>query len=95
MRAVESAPVTSGILDSTKLGEIVAREAKSEGEYIAALVGSGRVVGMGVAPVLIDAKEAERRAAADKTANEEAIAVFESLGMPKEAAKIAAQGRAA
>ena len=95
MRAVESAPVTSGILDSTKLGEIVAREAKSEGEYIAALVGSGRVVGMGVAPVQIDAKEAERRAAADKTANEEAIAVFESLGMPKEAAKIAAQGRAA
>ena len=93
--AVREAPVTGGVLDQTKLGEIVAREAKSMGEFLASVMGSGRVTGMGIAPVQIDAKEAERREASQKREDEQALNVFESLMGDKNAAKFAAQGRAA
>lgn len=91
--AVREAPVTGGVLDQTKLGEIVAREAKSMGEFLASVMGSGRVTGMGIAPVQIDAKEAERRELAQKREDEQTLSVFESL-IGGTAAKFAAQGRA-
>ncbi len=93
---IETVPVKEGVLDQAKLKEAVDREAKLEGEYLASLTGSGQVLGMGTtAPTPIDAKEAERRAQADKDEHASAVRVFESLGMPKAAAELAAKGRAA
>ena len=88
-------PHTDGVLDLAKFAESVNAEAKRIGAVIAASTGSGRVVGMGAAPVEIKPEEAARRAAAEKASDEEAINVFESLGLPKEAATFAAKGRAA
>jgi acyl CoA:acetate/3-ketoacid CoA transferase beta subunit len=45
--------------------------------------------------VPIDPKEAEQRAARAAADDADAIRVFESIGMPKEAAIAAAKGRAA
>lgn len=92
----EMIPQKDGALDVARLTESVNAAAKAEGAYLAQIGGAGRVFGMGAAaPVEIDAKEAERRAAQDKAEGEQAVAVFESLGMPKAAATFAAQGRAA
>lgn len=82
-------------LDEKKLGEVVAAEAKSEGEYLASVTGSGRVLGMGATAVAIDPKEAKREKKALKEAKREAVEVFESLGLTKEQAKLAAKGREA
>jgi len=95
-RVIESVPTKDGALDTTKLKEAVDAEAKRMGEILAEATGSGRVIGMGSAPVVqIDAKEAERRAQIAKDEEASAISVFESLGMPKDAATFAAKGRAA
>ncbi len=88
-------PQKDGGLDTDKFTESVNAEAKRIGEVMAAAGTGARPVGMGGAPVQIDAKEAERRAAEAKTSEENAIKVFESLGMPKDAAAFAAKGRAA
>ncbi len=88
-------PQKDGNLDEVKFAEAVNAEAKSIGALIAASTGSGRVVGMGSAPVEIKPEEAARRAAADKASDEEAVSIFESLGLPTDAAKFAAKGRAA
>ena len=88
-------PQKDGALDVATFTESVNAEAKRIGAVIAAATGSGRVVGMGAAPVEIKPEEAARRAAADKASDEEAINVFESLGLPKDAATFAAKGRAA
>jgi hypothetical protein len=85
----------AGEIDLTKFRESVISEAKAEGEYLAQITGAGRVFGMGGAAIPIDTKEAERQVASDKQSEAEAIAVFESLGMPKAAAEAAAKGRAA
>lgn len=81
-------------LDIKALGEAVAKEAQAEGEYLASITGSGRVIGMGSAPV-IDPKEAKRLKEAKKALKEQARDVFEELMENKEAAKIAARGRVA
>ena len=88
-------PQKDGVLDTAKFTEAVNAEAKRIGEVMAAAGTGHRPVGMGGAPVQIDAKEAERRAVAEKASEENAVKVFESLGMPEAAAKFAAKGRAA
>lgn len=88
-------PTKDGALDETKFAEAVNAEAKRVGAVIAAATGSGRVTGMGAAPVELseaDQKKLTERAKADE---EEAINIFEALGMPADAAKFAAKGRAA
>ena len=92
---LQNIPVKDGALDTAKLKESVDAEAKRIGAAFAAAGTGARVVGMGAAPVQIDAKEADRRAAAAKEEAEDAIKVFESLGMPRNAAEFAANGRAA
>lgn len=95
----ESLPVKEGELDTAKFGELVMAEAKRVAAFLAQVAPSS-VRGLGIAaPVEIDAKEAakaEKRARKLAEAEaEESIGIFESLGMPKTAAEIAAKGRAA
>jgi hypothetical protein len=92
---LQNIPQKDGALDEVKFAEAVNAEVKRLGAVIAASTGSGRVVGMGAAPVEIKPEEAARRAALAKTDEEEAVRIFESLGLPKEAATFAAKGRAA
>ncbi len=96
-RAVASVPETAdGALDLTKFRESVVTEAKSEGEYLSSITGGGRVFGMGVAgAVTVKPEDIVAREAAKKREEEEAISIFESIGMPKSAAQHAAKGRAA
>ena len=82
-------------LDLDKFGRAVAEAAKAEGEYLAAITGSGRILGMGTSVVTLDPKEAKRLKEAAKEQKKEARSIFESLGMPEEAARIAAKGRVA
>jgi hypothetical protein len=70
--------------------------AKAEGEYLASIMPSGNVIGMGQRPQqALDPKESERRAQLAKDEEANSISVFESLGLPKNAAEFAAKGRAA
>jgi hypothetical protein len=92
---LQSIPQKDGALDEAKFAEAVNAEVKRLGAVIAASTGSGRVVGMGSASVEIKPEEAARRAAAAKADEEEAVSIFESLGLPKDAATFAAKGRAA
>jgi hypothetical protein len=82
-------------LDLEEFGKSIAAEAKDLGEILGQAIGSGRVFGMGTAPIVIDPKEAERAKLEKKQRVKEARNIFEELGMPKEAAKIAAEGRVA
>jgi hypothetical protein len=92
---LQNIPQKDGALDEAKFAEAVNAEVKRLGAVIAASTGSGRVVGMGAAPVEIKPEEAARRAALAKTDEEDAVRIFESLGLPKDAATFAAKGRAA
>ncbi len=96
-RVLAAIPTTAeGAIDTAKLRESIVKEAKSEGEYLATVTGSGRVFGMGAAPVVqLDENERKRLKEEKKERKKEAIDVFESIGMPSEAAKIAAKGRVA
>jgi hypothetical protein len=85
-------PVVDGTLDKAKFTEAVNLAAKAEGAYVATISGSGRVVGMGAAPVVeIDAKEADRKKAAGEQRLKESIQAFRDMGMPKDAAERAAK----
>jgi hypothetical protein len=93
-------PVKDGALDTAKFGELVTAEAKR----VAAAIGYEGVQGMGSGPTILDdkplsakkqLKEAKRRAEVAKMEHEDGVSIFESLGMPKEAAEFAAKGRAA
>lgn len=88
-------PQKDGALDTAKFTEAVNAAAKAEGAYVASLMGSGQVRGMGVAPVQIDAKEAEKAAADQKRLREAAVRSYMDLGMPKAAAEQAAGEREA
>ena len=92
---LQNIPQTDGNLDEAKFTEAVNAEAKRVGAVIAAATGSGRVTGMGAAPVQVLAEESARQAARAKADDESAVSLFESLGMPKDAAVFAAKGRAA
>ncbi len=96
-RVLEAAPpIKDGALDTAKLKEAVDAVAKAEGEYLASIMPSGNVIGMGQRPQqAIDPKESERRAQLAKDEEANSISVFESLGLPKNAAEFAAKGRAA
>jgi hypothetical protein len=95
----EAFPLTEGGLDIGKFGELVMAEAKR----IAALLGvvaPSSVRGLGIgAPVEIDAKEAKKAAKLARELREaeeaDTVDVFQRLGMPENAAKLAAKGRAA
>lgn len=94
-RALGALPLTeSGELDASRFNTLIVAEAKAEGEYLEGVLGSGRVFGMG-APAPVDPKLVEQRLAEAKRQEEDAIALFESMGMPREAATFAAKGRAA
>ena len=92
-------PAKDGELDRDKLKLMVEAAVKEEGTYLGAILGNGaRPIGMGAA-VPIDPKEAteqaEKSRKAAKRQLKEAAAIFEDLGMPKEAAEFAAKGRVA
>ena len=62
--ALKALPMKDGALDVAAFTTLVTEAAKAEGQYLAALLGSGRVTGMGggfAAPIEIDAREVERR----------------------------------
>ena len=94
-------PVKDGALDTAKFGEFVMAEAKR----VASAIGYDGVQGMGSgAPPIFGEqpmsekkrlKEAKRRAELQKMEHEDSVSIFESLGMPKDAAEFAAKGRAA
>lgn len=95
--AVRSLPMTDkGELDMKKFSESVVQLAQTEGAYLAKVTGSGKVFGMG--PTVVteadekSARKAEKRALKEtKRLKESGRDAFESLGMPKEAAKLAAR----
>jgi len=90
-------PLTeAGAIDLKKFGESVAELAKTEGAYLAKITGSGKVVGMGLARVgesgELSKEERKKLKEAKRAAKEErrdSVDVFESLGMPRDAAKLA------
>ena len=95
-RSVANIPLKDGEIDIAKLRETVVAEAKSEGEYLASITGSGRVVGMG--PTIVteadekSARKAEKKRLKEaKRLREGGRDAFEALGMPKQAAKLAAR----
>lgn len=90
----------AGELDAAKFTALVTEEAKREGEYVATLTGSGQVRGMGASGDGRSAEETDPVKIAEakarlKAEEEGAIDIFESMGMPKDAATLAAKGRAA
>lgn len=99
----EALPIKDGALDEKAFEGLVTTEAKR----VAALlgVGLGEVHGMGTGTPGEDEdddiltkkrlKEAKRQRKLAEADHEEEVAIFESLGMPKDAATFAAKGRAA
>ena len=91
-------PVKDGELDNAKFGELVMAEAQS---VAMALGEGGGVHGMGLgAPITaIDEEkqltEAKRLRKLQKQEAEDMVNVYESIGMPKSAAEIAARGKVA
>jgi hypothetical protein len=96
IRDGDNLPMKEGALDETKLGELVTLEAKRVGAVLGASFPGVHGMGAGE-PVDITLSKKERKALREAAAreDEDAIAIFESLGMPSDAAKIAAKGRAA
>jgi hypothetical protein len=95
-RACSALPLKDGELNLDEFRKLLVAEAKSEGEYLASITGSGRIVGMG--PTVVTeadektARKAEKRALKEaKRLKSEGRDVFEALGMPKDAAKLAAR----
>jgi hypothetical protein len=93
-RVVESVlrdvPIKDGALDTEAFTTRVNEAAKAEGAYVASIMGSGRVTGMGAPVVPIDAKEAERKAEERKQLRESRVKSYMDLGLPKAAAEAAA-----
>lgn len=100
LRVIEAAVKTLDLeqpLDLEAFGKVVAKEAKAEGQYLAEITGSGRVLGMGAAPVAIDPKEVkEKRKALKearrplKEARRDDVDVLESLTGDRKIAKLIA-----
>lgn len=90
-------PLTeAGELDRKKLGELVVAEGQSEGRYLAQITGAGRVTGMGIsAPEPPKPKELKEARRAAKEQKRDVVEIFESIGLPKDAAKQAAKGMVA
>lgn len=99
LEKADTFPLKEGELDTVKFGELVMAEAKRVAAFLGQVAPSS-VRGLGIAaPVEIDAKEAKKQAKLlreqAESEEEDTINVFESLGMPKDAAQLAAKGRAA
>jgi len=94
VETVVSALDASQPLNETKLTEAINAAAKEEGEYLASVTGSGRVIGMGAAAAVKpkELKEAKKRA---KEERRDSVDVFESLMGDRKAAKLAVTGRGA
>lgn len=96
--SIRNLPLKDGVLDEAKLIETVKDEAKREGEYLASLIGSGRVTNMGggfTAPAqLTEAQIESNRLAGERRIKESEYIFGDLLGDPT-AAKFAAKGRAA
>lgn len=89
-------PRKNGMLDEAELIETVKAEAKREGEYLASLLGGGRVSGMGAAPaVQLTEKELKQERRRQERLKEAANSVFADLTGDPRAGAFAAQGRAA
>ena len=81
-------------IDEKKLGELVVSEAKDEGQYLASVTGSGRVIGMGTSVAELKPKEAKRLKEAEKEARRENVDVFtEIMGGDRRLAKMAVDRR--
>jgi hypothetical protein len=98
-RVIEKLDVSKDV-DEKALRESVIAEAKAEGEYLAQITGAGRVFGLGSTSVSESApklSKKERKALKEsrKSEKKDRIGVYESLGMPRAAAEIAAKGRVA
>lgn len=74
--------------DEKAFAKTVAKEAKAEGEYLAAITGSGRVIGMGAAPEL-KPKQQKRLKEAAKEQRRGQVDVFEELLGDRRLAKMA------
>ena len=91
------------LLDNKKFGELLTAEAKrvaaALGELTEIRLTGGEISLAGVEAEVMTPKkllkEAKRRAELEKFQAQESTSIFESLGMPKNAAAIAAKGRAA
>ncbi len=88
---MQELPLKDGALDPVKFAEAVNAEAKREGAYVAGLVGSGKVIGMGPAPV-VDPATATKIAEASKATYKKALDVFSEFGLSEAAAKSIASG---
>jgi hypothetical protein len=95
-----SVPTKDGEIDKPALKTAVEAAAKREGEYLTSVLGEGaRPRGMGAAATATEdpVKVAEAQAREEKSEKKrlkESRKIFESLGMSKDAAKVAAEGRA-
>jgi hypothetical protein len=95
-RVLSNIPTTeAGEIDRPKFNEVLVAEAKAEAAYLGSVLGDGsRVIGMGSAPAApAAAADPVKVAEADKALNDQAVEIFESLGLPKAAAAAAARGR--
>lgn len=99
--SIREIPTTaSGELDTEKLRECVVRESQAEAGYLESVARelgiNSKVRGMGApAAAAPRPEDIAAREAAAKREYEEDVALFESMGMPHEAAVHAAKGRAA
>lgn len=99
-RAVATLPLNDkGELDASKFRETVVAEAKSEGEYLAKVTGSGRVFGNGSSAGFSETKPDKKALKEARKEQEEemehAVSVYQRLGLSEAGAKAAAKGRVA
>ena len=96
-RALQSIPEKDGQFDAEAFGKVVVAEAKDMGAFLASITGSGRVIGMGSAPVFTESRELSKEdkqrlkeaRRAEKDQRREAVDVFESIMGDRNAAKVA------
>lgn len=98
--AVASMPMKDGALDREAFTTLVRESAKREGEYLAELLGTGRVMGMGGGSAPTASTEADRKALKEaRKRNEELteaqVDVFADLMGNRKAAEYAVKGVAA
>lgn len=95
--ALRNLPMKDGVLDEAALTETVKNEAKTEGAYLASLMGGGRVIGMGAAPVAqaLTKKELKEARRALKESADHSAGIFADIMGDSRAGSFAARGRAA